>query len=498
MKIITQNHEIKQENSSVAGIDADAIRAEFETFSKQNTPDAEGFANEDVEDFMSNAPLTDTGNAECFEFEHGSEYRHNITNNQWLRWNGIIWEADKNSKIDADILSIVRHRQSVAVGAETSQINDKVRILNYLVRCENVRSRKDIKQAAQWLPKFATTIDQYDTEKNLASTQNGTLNLSDGNFYEARRGDYITRQLGANHDETAKCSRWEQFLNEIFNGDADLIRFIQKVVGYSLTGDTSEQKMFIGYGFGKNGKTVFVNAIQALAGDYAGSASFKTFDADKQSEQTNDLAMLKGKRFVSMIESAADKKLNEPLIKQVTGGDKITCRFLHKEFFEYFPQFKLFLATNHKPVITQTDFGIWRRIVLIPFTQNFEGREEKGLEETLKGELSGILNWAMEGLRLWQKEGLKPLPEAVTNATDNYKQESDTVGQWLEQRTIADKARTVKSSTAYIDYKDWAGDNGYYPLGTRSFKSALEEKQHTVQHTRDGNLWIGFGLRSRF
>jgi putative DNA primase/helicase len=472
---------------------ADAILNEAASLISDDL-DPVNLADEEIEDFLSKAPLTDTGNAECFAIESGADYRYNATNNEFLHWNGTIWEVDKKGKVETDILSTIRHRQMVAIHAENSQPSEKAKSINYLIKCENVRARKDIKQAAAWLPTFATTIDQYDSDNNLASTLNGTLDLKNCSFQDAKRSDYITRQFGANFDETATCPRWEKFLNEIFD-DADLIRFIQKVIGYSLTGATREQKMFIFYGFGKNGKTVFINTIQALMGDYAGSASFKTFDADKQSEQTNDLAMLKGKRFVSMIESAADKKLNEPLIKQVTGGDKVTSRFLHKEFFEYFPQFKLFLATNHKPVITQTDFGIWRRIVLIPFTKNFEGREEDGLEETLKAELSGILNWAMEGLKLWQEEGLKSLPKAVTDATDKYKKDSDTIGQWLELRTEPGKELTVKSSIAYSDYRDWATENGYYSLGNRSFKSSLEEKGFLSKRQEEGIYWFGMRLK---
>jgi putative DNA primase/helicase len=450
----------------------------------------------DADEFMATAPLTDTGNAECFQNEFGNDYRYNKSNNQWLRWNDVIWLEDLSSNIDSDILGIIRRRQMVATSAETRQISEKARGLNYLVRCENVRSRKDIKQAAQWLQEFATTINQYDVDKYLASTLNGTLNLRTGDFYEAKRSDYISKQLGANYEEGADCPRWKKFLNEIFDGDKELIRFMQKIVGYSLTGDVSEQKMFIFYGFGKNGKTVFINIISALLGNYSASASFKTFDADKQSEQTNDLAMLNGRRFVSMIESAADKKLNEPLVKLTTGGDRITCRFLHKEFFEYVPQFKLFLATNHKPVITQTDFGIWRRIVLIPFTQNFEGREEDRLEETLKSELPGILNWALEGLKMWQAERLKPLPMAVTNATDKYKDDSDTIKQWLDFQTIQNPQGAIKSSAAYTNYKDWVIENGYYALGQKNFKSSLEERGFKQFRKTDAMYWIGFEFKS--
>jgi putative DNA primase/helicase len=471
---------------------ADAIRAEADEIF--NAPVSS--SDLDADEFMAAAPLTDTGNAECFQNEFGNDYRYNISNKQWLRWNDVIWLEDQASSIDSDILAVIRRRQTVATSAETSQISDKARVLNYLVRCENVRSRKDIKQAAQWLREFATTINQYDADKYLASTLNGTLNLRDGSFYEAKRSDYISKQLGANYDADTDCPRWKKFLNEVFNGDNELIRFMQKVVGYSLTGDVSEQKMFIFYGFGKNGKTVFINIISALLGNYSASASFKTFDGDKQSEQTNDLAMLNGRRFVSMIESAADKKLNEPLVKLTTGGDRISCRFLHKEFFEYVPQFKLFLATNHKPVITQTDFGIWRRIVLIPFTQNFEGREEDRLEETLKSELPGILNWALEGLKMWQVERLKPLPTAITDATDKYKNESDTVKQWLDFQTIQKSQGAIKSSAAYTNYKIWSEENGYYPLGQRNFKSSLEERGFRQLRKNDGVYWVGIDFKS--
>jgi putative DNA primase/helicase len=486
MNIISKNQETIKPNSSIVP----SLLEELGELGKTNAGDADSF--------METAPLTDTGNAECFENEFGSDYLYNITNNQWLRWNDVIWEADKNNKVDSDILSTVRRRQIVAASSETNQITDKSKILNYLVRCENVRNRKDIKQAAQWLQHFATTIEQYDTDTYLASTLNGTLNLRTGEFYKAKRSDYITRQMGAHYEPEAECPRWLKFLDEITGGDAELIKFVQKIIGYGLTGDTIEQKMFILNGFGKNGKSVFIKTIQALLGDYASSASFKTFDADKQSEQTNDLAALNGRRFVSIIETEKDKKLNEPLVKLVTGGDRVTCRFLHKEFFEYLPQFKLFLATNHRPVITQANFAIWRRIVLIPFTQNFEGREEEGLDEKLLAELSGILNWALAGLRLWQTERLKAFPKSVMEATGKYKEDSDTVGQWLDLRVRLGSILQAQSSTAYTDYRDWTIENGYFALSNRSFKSALEEKGFLSQRETKGVVWRGFELKPRF
>jgi putative DNA primase/helicase len=451
------------------------------------------FTDKDTKDFFTDAHLTDTGNAECFAAEFSEKYRHERTNGRWLRWDGTIWKADADGSVDVDILKIVRKRQALALNGD-AQSADKLKALNYLIRCEDMRNRKNIKSAAELLREFVTTIDDYDADTNLASTKNGTLDLTDGSFRPAERGDYITHQLGTIYDPEAKCERWNQFQNEVFNNDAELVSWMQKIAGYSLTGDTSEQMMFLLYGYGKNGKTVYINTLQALIGTYAGNASFKAFDADKQSEQTNDIAALKGKRFVSVAESAADKKLNEPLIKRLTGGDSITCRFLHKEFFEYTPQFKLFLASNHKPVITQSDFGIWRRVQLIPFAQNFTGREDKKLEAKLKLELPGILNWALEGLKNWRAEGLGGIPASVRNATEKYKNDSDTIGQWLELRTNKAPNKDVSSALVYQSYRDWCTDHGFYALGNRSFKSSLEERGYTSGRRGNGIRWLNFEL----
>lgn len=445
-------------------------------------------------DFLTELPLTDTGNAECFRFEYGKNCRYNKTTRSWFVWDGVVWKEDEKEFVNDWILQIVRKRQQ----AFTDSFNDKdwsarQRALNYMIRCEDVKYRKSIKSALEMMPDLITTIQQYNSDNYLIATQNGTLSLRSGKFYQSKREDYLTLQIGAEYNPEADCPRWKQFLTEVFKDDKELIDFIQKVVGYSLTGDTIEQLMFIFYGFGKNGKSVFINTIQALLGDYAGTASFKTFDADKRTEQTNDLAILKGKRFVSMSESGAERKLNEPLIKQVTGGDKISCRLLFKENFEYVPQFKLFLATNHKPIISQSDFGIWRRLVLIPFTVNFEGREEKGLEEKLLSEIPGILNWAIEGLKRWLNEGLKPFPNAIKEATDVYKKDSDTVGQWLEKRTVSNPTALTQSSLAFNDYRDWCLENGYINhLHIKTFKASLEEKGYKLIDKRGANFWQGF------
>lgn len=443
------------------------------------------------DDYLLTARFTDTGNAECFYLEHKGNFLFNKTLEQWYQWNGVIWKNDEKNVVDYEILKMIRARQNAVLGTSDTE---KLKQANYLIRCEDINKRKNIKEAIELIPQFITVIDEYDKDLFLVATQNGTLDLRECKFRESNQEDYLTLQIGTEYNPDADCPRWKQFLKEIFSNDDEIIDFVQKIVGYSLTGDISEQVMFILYGFGKNGKSVFLNTVGALLGDYSGTATFKTFDADKQSEQSNDLAMLKGKRFVSMSESAADRKLNEPLIKQVTGGDEITCRFLRREFFSFVPQFKLFLATNHKPVIMQSDFGIWRRIVLIPFEQNFDGREESGLQEHLISELPGILNWAIEGLKKWHTEGLRKQPQAVVQATNRYRLDSDTVQQWLDSNMARHRDSEIQSSEAYNDYRAWANENGNYPVGNKTFKSALEEKGFYLKKKSKANYWQGFGF----
>ncbi len=272
-----------------------------------------------------------------------------------------------------------------------------------------------------------------------------------------------------------------------------MIAFVQRAVGYSLTGDTREQALFLGYGHGANGKSVFLEVLTALLGEYAANASFDTFDAGRRNESTNDLAALKGKRFVTVIESDEDRRLAEARVKAVTGQDLITCRFLYCEPFSYRPQFKLWMAMNHKPVISGTDNGIWRRIKLIPFTQTFEGRADKTLATKLRAELPGILNWALEGLRAWQRDGLGTAA-AVDSATKEYRRESDLVTQWLDECTEQDPSATLTTGTAIDSYTAWCKRNGYRAPTARGLGRRLVELGYEAGRTNSRRFYVGLRL----
>ena len=374
-------------------------------------------AGEDVLGHLVDANQTDAGNAECLALVYGNELRYCHTRNKWLHWDRTRWMIDTDGKAQRAALDVARIRQAAALRID--DMERKRKAMSWGFTSESNAKRLAMLQTAAILEQFATTVDQYDRDPLLATVMNGTLDLHNGTSRPSHRDDYLTMQLGTIHTPDACCPRWLQFLDEVFGGDKELIAYIQRAVGYSLTGATSEQKLFLLHGAGANGKSVFLEVLSLLLADYAANTSFDTFDAGRRNEATNDLAALKGKRLVTVIETDEDRRLAEARVKAVTGQDTITCRFLYGEFFSYRPQFKIWLAMNHKPIIRGTDRGIWRRIQLVPFTQNFEGRADTHLRDKLQAELPGILNWALTGLQVWLAHGVGTAA-AVARATDEY------------------------------------------------------------------------------
>jgi putative DNA primase/helicase len=427
----------------------------------------------DAHAFLTEAPLTDVGNAECMELLYGDEFRYCHSRKKWLAWDGNRWKLDTDGEAERATVETVRARRRAAA----SQIDDpdKARkALSWALGSEAESKRNALLNTARILKTFATRIDQYDREPMIAGVPNGVLDLECGQHRESRREDYITAQLGANWEPSATCPRWLQFLDEVFAGDAELIAFIQRAVGYSLTGDTREQQLFLCIGGGENGKSKFLITLTRLLGEYAANAPFDTFDATNRNDKGNDLAALKGKRLVTVIETEDDRRLGEARVKAVTGQDLITCRFLYGEFFSYLPQFKIWMAMNHKPTINGTDNGIWRRIRIIPFSQSFKGRADLALGEKLLAELPGILNWAVAGLHAWQRDGLGTA-KAIDEATNEYRRESDLVSQWLEECTESDIDGRMPAGDAIDSYATWCKRNGYRAPTSRALGRRLAE-----------------------
>ena len=431
----------------------------------------------DVTDLLITNIQNDAGNADCLQLLYGDRVRYCHTRAVWFVWDGQRWAIDNNGEVQRLARETAKARYQAAAKMPTDtaeQQNAKKRFSSFAISSESARQVKQALESASNLRPLATTVDLYDADPMLANAGQVTIDLRAGATRENRQDDYITKRLGANYDLKAKCPRWNQFLGEIFNNDAALIAYVQRAVGYSLTGETSEQKFFLLYGVGANGKSLYLGTLAKLFGEYAGTTPFDTFDAET-SEARQDLAKLRGARFVSVIETDEDRRLAEARVKSVTGGDTITARELYAKSYDYKPTFKLWVAMNHKPLIRGTDRGIWRRIALIPFTQSFEGREDKQLESKLEAELPGILNWALEGLKAWRANGLGTCP-AIEQATSQYKQESDLIGQWLNECAEVAPTLETESGKLYQSYVAWCAAGGHRVENRNAWGRRMSER----------------------
>jgi putative DNA primase/helicase len=326
--------------------------------------------------------------------------------------------------------------------------------------------------------------------------KNGTIDLESGKFRAHCQEDMITKIANVEYDPKADCPAWKHFVREIMDYQSEVIQFLQTVTGWAITGDTSGQSMFILYGSGANGKSTFLNTIMHLLGDYAIATPTETFMKRNGDQITNDIARLRGTRFVTTTEAEQGRRLSEPLIKQITGNDKMTARFLYGEFFNFVPTFKIFMATNHKPVIKGTDHGIWRRIKLIPFTTRIEeSKQDKHLEEKLKAEGSGILNWLIEGALRWRREGMNP-PDDIRKATDEYQGEMDVIGNFLKECTIQRAGATIRIRELFKAYQDWCDQNNEHACSERFLSLRLKEMGFKQSRTAEARFWDGVGLKA--
>jgi len=321
--------------------------------------------------------------------------------------------------------------------------------------------------------------DELDNNIWLFNCRNGTINLKTGKLQKHNPDDLITKCAPVIYDPTAECPLWLQFLNDVMLGRKDLVQFLQRMAGYMLTGDTSEQCFFIFYGTGENGKGTLVNTIcdHVLGEDYTKTAMAESLMAKRYGGGIpNDLAALKGARLVRAAETQSNKRLSESIVKQLTGGDKITCRFLQGEFFEYLPQFKIIIHTNHKPAIRDTDHGIWRRVRLIPWDWKVPPeRKNPRLMEDLEKEASGILNWMLHGCQEWQNTGLEP-PEEVTKATEVYRNDMDSLADFLDEYFVRDTNMSIDFKTIKEKYTEWCEANKEREVSSRMLGMMLQER----------------------
>lgn len=439
-------------------------------------------------------PPTDLGNARRFVDHRGADL-HYVPSLGWLVWDGRRWtrdetgEAIRRAKEIPDLIRVEALKRPP--GAQLRKI-----LLQHALRSESRARLEAMVALAQTEPDIAVPASALDADSWLLNVANGTLDLRTGGLLPHRREDLITKLVPVPYDPAAKCPRFEAFLDRIMAGNADLIRFLQRTIGYSLSGLATEQVFFILHGVGANGKSTLLETLRHVLGDYAVQADPSTFLRRNPDAIRNDVARLRGARFISAVEIGASRHLDEAFVKQATGGDIITARFLYHEPFEFSFTGKIFLACNHKPEIRGADLGIWRRIRLIPFGVTIPPEEQdRHLLDALREEASGILRWAVEGCLAWQREGLGEPPDVI-DATAEYREASDTLAGFLAERCVVDPDVSCPAADLYRACRAWAEAAGEKALSQRRFEQMLAERGFNLDRTRRPKVWIGLDLRS--
>jgi putative DNA primase/helicase len=426
----------------------------------------------------SSIHLTDTGNGKIFAHRHGQDVRFCHDSKKWLMWDDRRWVPDRTGEINRRAKETAIHMMHSAT--RLKDVDRQHSLVKHALKSQYESRIRAMIALAQSEPGISVTEADLDSDQWLLNVQNGTLNLKTGQLGQHRREALLTNLAPVEYDKKALCPIWDKFLADIMGGDNDLIRFLQKTIGYSLTGSTREQVFFILFGTGANGKSTFINTIHKLLGSYALQTATQTILTKQGTSIPNDVARLKGARFVSAVETEFGKQLAESLVKQLTGGDKMTARFLYGEYFEFHPTFKLFLAANHKPVIKGSDHAIWRRIRLVPFNVTIPTQKQnKNLVDDLSAELPGILRWAVEGCMLWQSEGLEP-PDSVKGATGDYQSEMDVIGDFIAECCVIVPDAKTPFKDLFSKYSLWSSKNGDDFPDQKEFARGLAERGFTA------------------
>lgn len=447
------------------------------------------------EDESTDYKLTDAGNADRFVNMFGSDIRYSNVHKKWYIWNGKFWEQDEGTIISYAIACV----RNIINEANLLPDGDRRReLIKHSLRSEAAGRLRAIVEIASNYTQLKITPDEMDANPWLLNCENGTLNLKTGRLQPFNSADFMTKCCKTKYDPNCPTPLWDSLMEKITNGDEEMKKYIQKAFGYALTGDISEQCIFILYGTGSNGKSTMLNVFSELMSGYAQSTKSETFMEKKNESVNNDIARLNGARFVTAIEMQENKRMSEELIKSMTGGDKLVTRFLYGEFFEYLPQFKVFLAANHKPVIRDTTNSIWRRIKLIQFTNTFteQERDKNFSAKIMANELPGILAWAVKGCLLWQQEGLRT-PDEVARATAAYRTEMDAFTNFFTECCVDDPEGRVSNKMLRAKYDEWSKENGEYALSQRPFSQKLIERGYQKKNSSGNGAieWYGFRIR---
>ncbi|PEP87755.1 phage/plasmid primase, P4 family [Bacillus toyonensis] len=440
----------------------------------------------------------DTGNAQRLTDRYGEVIRYSYIRKNWYFYNGKTWILDQQGMMKniADKV-IEKMKEEPIYVAEGEDETDMKKALHKHLKSSRGSQKKTnmIKESEHVLP---IQPHEFDCDPDVFNVQNGYLDLQTGKLNEHDNTKFFTKISAVEYTDKMDCPLWMEFLHQIFDGNQKLIEYMQRAVGYSLSGSTEEQMMFILYGNGRNGKSVFLDVVTEIFGNYATNIQPQTIMVKQQSSGANsDIARLDGARLVTTTEPNEGVRLDEGLVKQLTGGDKVTARFLYENEFDFLPQFKLWMATNHKPIIRGTDNGIWRRLAVIPFTVQIpKGKVDKRLKHKLRRELKAILNWAVEGYIKWRKDGLQE-PQIIQDQREEYRTEMDSIEAFLAECCRKIPQGKVQAKTLYRLYRDWASENGQDMISNTKFGREMGKKFHKYR-SENGNCYTGIELLGEY
>jgi putative DNA primase/helicase len=424
----------------------------------------------------------------------------------WLLWDGSRWQNSKGLMHMTAIRDFLRIKaQHLTEWAEWADGDEKQKEkwpLWAKARAHELRSdsmRAALERTAQSNPASLAIPEQFDADRMLLGTPEGTVDLRTGELRASDRADYITRQTAVAPAATGTMPRtWFSFLDRIFNGDAELIGLMQRLAGYALTGETREHKVFIFHGTGRNGKSTLLSALQGIMNDYATSVSSGVFLESRNSEHPTGLAGLRGARLAVGSELPAGRTWNEEVVKALTGDDKISARFMRQDFFEFDPQCTLIIPGNRKPSFKDVGPAMRARVVLVPFTVHIpEAEQDRGLDGKLKAEWPAILRWAIEGAVRWQRDGLC-IPESVRAASRDYMDAEDHIGNFLADATEARPDGKVAGADLFERFKEWQEEQGIRGTWTRkAMTTALQERGVEYFNANGMRGFKGLMLRSQ-
>lgn len=440
--------------------------------------------------------LDDMGNAQRFIDLFGEDVRYNYTAKSWTHWDGTRWQNCVDGTEEGLADRAVEAMKAESKVYEQQGDENVLKAFNkHLKSCRSHFSKVNmLKEARHKVPAMAS---QFDNHPYALNTPDGIISLKSGKTVPHERKYMITKITKIQPHESACCPLWTGFLNKILGGDADLIRYVQKALGYSLTGDMAEQCIFIMFGEGNNGKSTFLETIRNILGDYSVNIQAETIFIKKGFNSSggirSDIARLNKARIVTCSEPDKSMRFNEGLIKQLTGGDPVTARKLFENETEFHPELKLWIATNYLPGIQGTDTGIWRRIRVIPLKASIPDSEvDLHFSDKLKEEYPQIFRWILDGCQLWREEGLKP-PAAVVEAVRTYRGEMDVISRFIEERCRINDKAYVKASDLYRAYDAWCEQNNEYKMSNTRFGAEIIKRYQKIRKA-DAVYYIGINL----